>query len=129
MFCNYNYSPIFVTIKLKQMKVSTAKLTTQELKAIIDSQVAYLDEYYSSIDEEYHLEWLVIDLEHSFKVTFKWVYEVVECKESNPELQTNDKSLTSEDWFKIEKGFKYSTLFKYCEEMITKILKDKVNYV
>lgn len=111
------------------MKVSTAKLTAENLKAIIDSQVAYLDEYYSSIDDEYHLEWLVIDLGHSFKVSFKWVYEVREDKEKNPEIQKAPKELTSEDWFKIEKGFKYSALFKYCEEMIEKVLKDKVNYV
>lgn len=111
------------------MKVNTNKLTSVELKAIIDSQVAYLDEYYSSIDEDYSLEWMVIDLGHSFKVSFSWVYEVKESKESNPELSKDSEVLTTEDWFKLEKGFKYSTLFKYVEEVIEKVLKDKVNYV
>ena len=111
------------------MKVNTNKLTATGLKAIIDSQVAYLDEYYSNIDEDYKLESMVIDLGHSFKVSFSWVYEVKECKEPNPELSKDSEVLTTEDWFKLEKGFSYNSLFKYVEEVIDKVLKDKVNYV
>lgn len=110
------------------MKVSTAKLTANELKAIIDSQIAYLDEYYSNIDDEYNLQCMVIDLGHSFKVSFTWTYEYV-TKQVDAETNSfESEEKTTEDWFKLEKGFKYTSLFKYVEEVVDKVIKDKINY-
>lgn len=103
------------------------KLTKEQLEAIVRYQVAVFDEYCGSIEDDYFLQWIIIESETNFKVKFEWVYEIKEG--TRGEVEKDSNCLTTDDYFTILKGESLIKLYKYIEEVLEKVTKDKVNYV
>lgn len=108
------------------MKVNN-NITKEQLNAIIRFQIAVFDEYCGGIDEDYYLEFLIIESDTSFKVKFEWVYEIKEGTQG--ENAKDSRCLTTDDYFTYLKGESLIKLYKYIEEVLEKVTKDKVNYV
>lgn len=108
------------------MKVNSL-ITKQQLEAIVRYQIAVFDEYCGSIEDDYYLEFMVQESETSFKVTFEWVYEIKEGTQG--ENAKDSDCLTTDDYFTLLKGESFIKLYKYIEEVLEKVTKDKVNYV
>jgi hypothetical protein len=108
------------------MKVNS-KTTKEQLEAIIRYQIAVFDEYCGSVEEDYYLRFYIIESETSFKIIFEWVYEIKEGEAG--EFQRDSKCLTTDDYFVWLKGEDFIKLYKYVEEVLEKVTKDKVNYV
>lgn len=101
------------------------KLTKEQLIGAIKLKIAQFDEYCGGIDEEYCLNFIIIEKEVSFKVLFTWTYKITTEGEEPNKIS---KEHNTDDWFEWLQSESLIKLDDYIQEVLETVTKDKVSY-
>lgn len=94
--------------------------TTNDLKIAIQAIVAAY-ELNDTIDERYNLEWLCVESDFFFSVTYLWTKGITEDSENDPTISRDSEFEAACDSFVIYKTDGYKELAKEVTDAISNV--------